>query len=145
MVSRLFDERRLVPYTRLVRRSLAGLTALSLFALQCQTFAFHIHSVPGHMHGQRHSHGPAIHHHDHPGSGPLSLISRPNTSDDVITVAVPAAVSFAVAVAGTGFGDVFSLHVPEMSARVFAIDVRSHSPPLARSFFLRGPPSSNLL
>ena len=128
-----------------MRRSLAALAALSLFALQCQTFAFHVHSVPAQVHGQRHSHGPAIHHHDHRGSGPLALISKPDTADDVITIAVPAAASFAIAVADAEFWEVFSLHLPETSARVFVIDVRSHGPPPVGNFFLRGPPSSNLL
>jgi hypothetical protein len=137
----LFDERRSVPYTRFVRRSVAAVAALSVFALQCQTFAFHVHSVPDHVHGQRHRHGPAIHHHDHRSSGPLALTSRPDTADDdVITVTVPAAASFAIAMADAEFGEVFSLHLPETSARVFAIDVRSHSPPPVRNFFLRGPP-----
>ena len=137
---RLFDERRSVPYTRLVRRSLAAVAALSLFALQCQTFVFHVHSAAARVDGQRHSHGPAIHHHDHRGSGPLALTSGPDTAGDVITLTVPAAASFAVALDGAEFGQVFSLHLPKMSARVFAIDVRSHSPPSIRRLFLRGPP-----
>ena len=140
-----FDEPRSVPYTRLVRRSLAAVAALSLFALQCQTFAFHVHSVPARVHGQRHSHGPAIHHHDQPGSHRPALVSKPETAGDVITITVPAGASFAIAIADVEFGEVFSLHLPEMSARVFAIDVRSHSPPPIRNFLLRGPPSSNLL
>jgi hypothetical protein len=118
---------------------------LALFALQTQTFAFHVHSVPAYVHGQRHSHGPAIHQHDHYDLGHLALVSKTDTIDDVVTITVPAATPFATALAYAELGRVFSLHLPQMSARVFAIDVRSHSPPPVRNSFLRGPPSSNLL
>jgi hypothetical protein len=146
-----FDGHCPVSYTRFVRRTLAAVLALSLFALQGQALAFHVHATPAHDDEHEHRHGPAIHHHDddHHDEGRSSssptLAGHSDSAGDVITITVPAATAFAVDVADAESRDVFSLHVPQVSARVLAIDVRSHGPPAARSFFLRGPPSSTLL
>ena len=133
-----------------MRRSLAAVVALSLFALQGQALAFHVHTTPAHEDEHEHRHGPAIHHHDddhHDGgrsSSSPTLAENSDSADDVITITVPAATAFAGDVVDAESGEVSLLRVPQVSARVLAIEVRSHGPPAARSFFLRGPPSSNL-
>ena len=73
------------------------------------------------------------------------LISESDPVGRVITITVPSATLFSIDLAYAELGEVFSLRLPQMLARVFAIDVRSHSPPPVRNSFLRGPPSSNLL
>ena len=136
-----------------MRRTLAAVVALALFALQGQALAFHVHSAAPHDHERmdEHRHGPAIHHHDDDhhddrrSSSTPTLAGNSDSADDVITITVPAATAFAVDVADAESGVVFSLHVPQVSARVLAIEVRSHGPPAARNYFLRGPPSSTLL
>ena len=127
-----------------MRRSLAVVVALSVFALQGQALAFHVHSVPAHDDEHEHRHGPAIHHHYERGTGHLPLISESDPVGKVITITVPSATPFSIDLIDAQFGEVFSLHLPKIAARVLAIDVRSHSPPPVRNFFLRGPPSSNL-
>jgi hypothetical protein len=113
--------------------------------LQAQTLAFHVHVVPAHHNEQEHRHGPAIHHHDHHGSSDPAPAFTANTVDDVVTIAVPAATPFSVLLADAEFSGAFSMHVPQTSALVSAIDVRSHGPPPARNSLLRGPPSSTHL
>lgn len=128
-----------------MRRSLAVIVTLSVFALQGQALAFHVHSVPAHDEEHEHRHGPAIHDHHQRGSGQLPLISESDPVGRVITITVPSATPFSIDLADAEYGEVFSLLLPEMSARVFVVDVRSHGPPPVPTIFLRGPPSSNLL
>ena len=154
LICERFDGHCRVPYTRFVRRSLAAIVALSLFALQGQALAFHVHETSSHADTHGHRHGPAIHHHgddaagvrqsDGRSSSSPTLTGNSDSADDVVTITVPAA-TFAIDVVDAESPEVFSLHVSQVSARVLAIEVRSHGPPAARSVFLRGPPSSNLL
>ena len=126
-----------------MRRSLAVLVALSVFALQVQALAFHVHSVPAHDEEHEHHHGPAIHQHHQRASGQLPRLSESDSIGRVITITVPSATPFSIDLADAEVGEVLSLYLPEMSARVSAIDVRSHGPPQVQNSFLRGPPSSN--
>ena len=125
-----------------MRRSLAVVVALSVFALQSQALAFHVHSAPDHDDEHEHRHGPAIHDHHQRSSERLALISESNPAGKVITITVPSATPFSIDLADAEFGEVFTLPLPELSARVFAVDVRSHGPPPIQNCFLRGPPSS---
>jgi hypothetical protein len=125
-----------------VRRCLAIFAALSLFTLQAESLAFHVHGVPDAHHVDDHQHGPAIHHHSdfdssrHIDEGELSA------GGTVITMAVPAATASTPAIVHAVLAE--RLPIPELrligDAR--AIEMRSHSPPPLRDSFLRGPPSS---
>ena len=136
------DAAKGVQYTRAVRRCLAVLAALSLFILQAQSLAFHVHTAPDAHHDDDHRHGPAIHHHDdfdsalHIDEGELS------PRGTVITMAVPAATASTMVIVHAELVEA----LPGLELRLLgdarAIDVRSHGPPPASPSFLRGPPSS---
>jgi hypothetical protein len=125
-----------------VRRCLAIFAAVSLFTLQAESLAFHVHAAPDAHHVDDHQHGPAIHHHDdfdsarHIDEGELS------PSGTVITVAVPVATASTLVIVHAVLAE--ALPIPELrligDAR--AIEMRSHSPPPLHNSLLRGPPSS---
>ena len=117
----------------------------SVFFLQVQSLAFHVHASIDHTDRRSHQHGPAIHHHEDFDSA--LHVDEPELSSrgKVITVAVPAATPASAVVVDAAITE--SPRAPELrligDAR--SIDVRSHSPPHSRSAFLRGPPASTLL
>jgi hypothetical protein len=125
-----------------VRRGLAVLLALSLASLQVQALGFHVHAVPDHADDRDHHHGPAIHHHDDDDSAPHVDAEDSSTRGDVITIAVPVAMSSAAIVVVAEFAQALSSSVLQLIGDARAIDVRSHGPPPARNSFLRGPPTS---
>jgi hypothetical protein len=124
-----------------VRRSLAAFTALSLFALQAQSLAFHVHAV-GDAHDDDHTHGPAIHAH---GSVDFDNALHLEADDSqargaVITIAVPAATASAAIVICIDFAEALTAPALQLIGGARAIEVRSHGPPPARPSSLRGPP-----
>jgi hypothetical protein len=114
---------------------------LSLFALQAQSLAFHVHAVSEH-HDEDHQHGPAIHHHDD-FEDALHVDERDaSTGGATITVAVPAATVSALVVVDAELGE--AVHRPDLQliGDARTIEVRSHGPPQSRTASLRGPPTS---
>ena len=125
-----------------MRRGLAVLIVLSLYSLQVQSFAFHVHAISDHTEDRDHQHGAAIHHHDdfdsdlHVDDGDLSA------GGAVITMAVPAATASAAVVVYGEFTEAIQAPELQLIGDTRTIDVRSHGPPPARNAFLRGPPHS---
>jgi hypothetical protein len=125
-----------------VRRCLAVFAALSLFALQAQSLAFHVHAVSDHDHDEDHQHGPAIHHHDDVDSALHVDEPDPSTDGSVLTMAVPAATATSADVTFAEATE--SLHRPDLQliGDARTIEVRSHGPPQRRTDSPRGPPTS---
>jgi len=125
-----------------VQRGVAVLIVLSLYSLQVQSLAFHVHAISDHAEDRAHQHGPAIHHHDdfdsdlHVDEGELS------PGGAVITMAVPAATASAAVAVYAEFAEAPQAPDLQLIGDTRAIDVRSHGPPPARNAFLRGPPHS---
>lgn len=124
-----------------MRPYLAAVLAIAVGSLQAQALAFHTHRVPDDVAGNRHSHAPAIHHHDDDHDAGSHVDTPDASTGGIITVAVSAvtAVGYFAADAEMTEGS----RSPELpligDARV--IDVRSHGPPSSRAALLRGPPS----
>jgi hypothetical protein len=125
-----------------VRRCLAIFAALSLFTLQAESLAFHVHGVADAHHVDDHHHGPAIHHHSDFDSARHIDEGELLAGGAVITMAVPAATASTLVIVHAVLAE--ALPTPELrligDAR--AIEMRSHSPPPLHDSLLRGPPSS---
>jgi hypothetical protein len=139
-----FDARGLLPYTRVVRRSIAAFAALSLFTLQAQSLAFHVHAAGGSDQDNHHKHGPAIHTH---GAADFDKKPHVETQDlearaPAITVAVPAATVTAAIVVYMDMAEATASPSLQLSGDTRAIEVRSHGPPPVDHSSLRGPPDS---
>jgi hypothetical protein len=146
MCSRV-DAPKRVKYTRAVRRGLAVLIVVSLYSLQVQSLAFHVHAISDNSEDRAHQHGPAIHNHgDGDFDRELHVEPRDATAQGtVITAAVPFATAAAGDVVCAEFTEALPVPGLQRIGDARAIDVRSHGPPPARNAFLRGPPTSNLL
>ena len=124
-----------------MRRGLAVLVVLSLWSLQVQSLAFHVHDVPDHADDPEHRHGPAIHQHGdfdaelHVDEGDLSEAGA------VITIAVPAAATSTTFIVHVEFAEALSVLELQLAGDARAVDARSHGPPPTRNSFLRGPPT----
>lgn len=136
-----FDGESLVPYTRTMRRSLAFLLAASLFALQGEALAFHVHAGPGRA-GTEHRHGPAIHHHQHDRSREVALRAGADVPGRVIRITVPAAVPFQAPIPAAILADELSPRLMLRHTRRPTLEVRSHGPPADRLPCFRAPPPS---
>jgi hypothetical protein len=126
-----------------VRSYVAAVIAASICSLQAQALAFHVHAAPEQRSGgDRHTHAPAIHHHHHDDQTGDIRLSDASGNVETITLAVPAATSFEAIALDALPAEVQPFQQPELIARMPAVELHSHGPPLAPHSFLRGPPSS---
>ena len=120
---------------------------MSVCSLQAHALAFHVHAAPDHSGMDRHSHAPAIHHHDHADDldGTLHLEADEESEGAVITVVVPPMTARASIDGFLELADSLGAPLMQVIGEARAIEVRSHGPPPARDAALRGPPVSTLL
>jgi hypothetical protein len=125
-----------------VHRLLAALIALSLFALQAQSQAFHTHLLADEH--DEHHHGPAIHHHGDAESD-RHVDADELTGGRILTITVPAGTTSATALVDIELNDTLAAPELQIAGRMRAIDVRSHGPPAHAQRPPRGPPPSTIL
>jgi len=123
-----------------VRKGLAALVALSLFSLQAQSLAFHVHVVQDNDRDDDHRHAPAIHH--HADFDNTRHIDEADPTADSLTLTVPVATPFSVERSLADSSAALLVPQPQRSDRTRAVDMRSHGPPVQRASSLRGPPTS---
>lgn len=126
-----------------MRRFLAALAVLSVFSLQAQALAFHVHAMSGDEHDDHDRHGPAIHDHGRHHDGERApYLTESHESGAIITIAVPPAAMWAAEAQPADQTDALDAPALQCAGAVRAVDVRSHGPPDHQSSGLRGPPAS---
>ena len=134
-------------YTPDVRSVVGAVVAISVCSLQVHALAFHVHAVPEQLGIDRHTHGPAIHHHDYYGDHDRTphVDGGDVSAGTVITVAIP--VMTMCTPIDTHAEMTETLQVPSLQVigEARAIEVRSHGPPAVPNDTLRGPPPSTFL
>ena len=108
--------------------------------------AFHVHRAPDHEGEGRHTHGPAIHHHDDhqhfDSTHGATLDDDDESAHSVLTLTLaPAAQVDAPSIDGA-ITQVASLEPALVFVqRIVTLDVRSHGPPVLHLPSYRGPPT----
>ncbi len=120
-------------------RVLGALVALSVFALQSQTGAFHTHA-PLDGTEDPHHHGPAIHHHDYEDVTGAPHMDEPESASSIVRVAVPTAIVGGTAAFFVVTAEVLPSPVLRCVGRAPTVVTHSHDPPITVQPPLRGPP-----
>ena len=128
-----------------MRSYLAVVLAGAICSLQVQALAFHVHAIPEHAADNRHTHAPAIHHHDDDFDLGAHVETVDASTGTVITIAVPAATAVSALAVDAEMTENLRAPEPQLIGDARAIEVRSHGPPPIRNSLLRGPPSSHFL
>ena len=137
------DDATLTPQTEfhtldLVPRVMATALAVSIFALQSATGAFHTHAVTDdHV---EHRHAPAIHHHDDHWAGSGPHVEESDFTPKTITLTVPAGTADGTPVVRTASAMVFAPPIFPCLGRAAVVVTRSHDPPHRTPVPVRGPP-----
>ena len=124
-----------------MRRHLAILIVLSLFSLQAQSLAFHVHATADHGEDRDHHHGPAIHYHDDFDSARHVDKDDRETGSAIITMAVPTGTVSTTVIVYAELDEPIVVVELQPAGDAGVVEVRSHSPPTAESSCLRGPPT----
>ena len=134
-------------YTPDVRSVVAAIVAISVCSLQVHALAFHVHAVTEQLGTDRHTHGPAIHHHDYSGDdGRTPHVDGGDVSaGTVITVAIPVMTVCSPIDMHAEMTDALQVPSLQVIGEARAIEVRSHGPPAVPPPTLRGPPPFTFL